>query len=332
MKSPITGKEMKLSYEWREVPFRKESFKIPFQFYKCENSGEQFTTTTVDEVNMLRLYTQYRAKHHIPLPEEIKAMREKYEVKASRMGEILGFGPNTYAQYEKGDLPTMANANLLKIAKDPAKFLTLVNDWEPISAKAKTDLIQRIKRLISEKDSLFVNLENYLMGGIEPDEYTGYKNPDYKKLTELIVFFAQNVPCYKTKMNKLLFYVDFVMYREHGRSVGGTKYKAIPYGPVPNSFESIFESLAKQNVINILYEELPEGGQKQFLEGRKDRPFNKDLFSDDELSILEMVSEKFKNTKPYEIVELSHRESAWLENEHSRSFISYHYAMDLKAV
>jgi hypothetical protein len=32
------------------------------------------------------------------------------------MGIILGFGPNTYAQYEKGDLPPMANANLLKIA------------------------------------------------------------------------------------------------------------------------------------------------------------------------------------------------------------------------
>jgi len=106
-----------------------------------------------------------------------------------------------------------------------------------------------------------------------------FKSPNYVKLTEMIVFFAQELPCYKTKMNKLLFYTDFVMFRQNGQSISGARYKAISYGPVPNSFESIFESLAKQNVIDLIYEELPEGGQKQFLEGRKDRPFKKELFS-----------------------------------------------------
>lgn len=170
------------------------------------------------------------------------------------------------------------------------------------------------------------------MGGPGSDHFTGFKSPDYEKLTEMIVFFAQEVPCYKTKMNKLLFYTDFAMFRQHGQSVSGTRYKAIPYGPVPNSFESVFESLAKQDVIDILYEELVKGGQKQFLEGRKDRPFNNNIFSKDELAVLDMVRERFKRTKPYEIVEISHRETAWIENVPSRSFISYNFAMDLKAI
>lgn len=323
---------MKWTYEWRDVPFRKETFNIPYQFYLCDDSGEQFTTTALDELNMRMVYNQYRAKHHIPLPEEIKAIREKYEVSATRMGEILGFGPNTYGQYEKGDLPSMANSKLLRIAEDPTKFIDLVEDWETTSANAKADLKKRTYRLIKEQGSLFIDFERYLMGGNESNHLTGYKSPDYEKLTEMIVFFAQEVPCYKTKMNKLLFYTDFAMFRQTGQSVSGTRYKAIPYGPVPNSFESIFESLAKQDVIDLLYEELPEGGQKQFLEGRKDHPFNKELFSDDELEVLDMVRDRFKKTKPFEIVEISHQEKAWIENEKSRSFISYNYALDLKAI
>lgn len=332
MKSPMTGKEMKVTYEWRKVPFRKESFDIPYQFYVCEDSGEKFTTTALDELNMRMVYNQYRAKHHIPLPEEIKAIREKYELSASRMGGILGFGPNTYGQYEKGDLPSLPNSKLLRIAENPTKFTDLVEDWESSSEKAKENLKKRTQRLIKEQDTFFNEFESYLMGGIVSDHFTGFKSPDYEKLAEMIVFFAQEVPCYKTKMNKLLFYTDFAMFRSNGQSVSGTRYKAIPYGPVPNSFESIFESLAKQDVIDILYEELPEGGQKQFLDGRKDRPFNKELFSDSELEILDLVRERFKKTKPFEIVEISHREKAWIDNEKSRSFISYNYALDLKAI
>lgn len=332
MNSPITGKEMKLSYEWRTVPFRKEQFDIPYQFYLCEDSGEQFTTTELDELNMRMVYNQFRAKHHIPLSEEIRATREQYDISATRMGEILGFGPNTYGQYEKGDLPSLANSKLLKIADDPEKFYDLVEDWEASNEKAKSELLKKVQRLIDQKNLFYIDFESYLMGGHEADVYTGFKTPNYEKLTEMIVFFAQEVPCYKTKMNKLLFYSDFSMFRQQGQSVSGTRYKAISYGPVPNSFESIFESLAKKDVIDIWYEELPEGGQKQFLKGRDDRTFNNNLFSEEELAILDHVRIKFKDTKPYEIVKISHEEKGWIDNEQSRSFINYHYALDLRAL
>ncbi len=56
MKSPITGKEMLLSKEKRIMQFRKESIEIDFHFYKCVDSGEQFTTTALDELNINQLY------------------------------------------------------------------------------------------------------------------------------------------------------------------------------------------------------------------------------------------------------------------------------------
>ena len=100
MKSAFTGQEMILENENRILNFRKEEFNIVYQFYRCEETGEQFTSTELDEVNMIQLYNQYRDKHNLPFPEEIKEARLKYGLSAAKMSEILGFGINSYRQYE----------------------------------------------------------------------------------------------------------------------------------------------------------------------------------------------------------------------------------------
>lgn len=332
MKSPITGKEMKITYELRKVPFRKEEFEIKYRFYLCEDTGEQFTTTELDELNMRMVYNQYRVKHHIPQPDEIKEIREQYELSAARMGEILGFGPNTYGLYEKGDLPSLPNANLLKIASDPAKFQALAKDWNTDSVNAKATLLKKIEKLIEEEEKGYINFDNYLMGGLEADEFTGYKKPSLEKLTEMAVYFAHEVPSFKTKVNKLLFYADHGAFKYTGQSISGARYKAIPYGPVLNCFESFFEKISSEDTIDIWYDDIPSGGRKEELVGRADRPFNSSLFSPVELDILNKVANTFRSTKAFEIVEISHLEEGWIANQESKSFISYNYAIELKGI
>jgi hypothetical protein len=63
MKSPITGKEMVLVKEKRTLSFRKEEFEIVYHCYKCVDSGESFTTTQLDDLNINQLYDQYWANH-----------------------------------------------------------------------------------------------------------------------------------------------------------------------------------------------------------------------------------------------------------------------------
>ncbi len=64
MKSPITGKEMLLKREKCSLSFRKEEFTISSHFYLCEESGEQFTSTELDELNLLQVHNQYRDKYN----------------------------------------------------------------------------------------------------------------------------------------------------------------------------------------------------------------------------------------------------------------------------
>jgi uncharacterized phage-associated protein len=57
-----------------------------------------------------------------------------------------------------------------------------------------------------------------------------------EKLLNAIIFFTKNTRhCYKLKLFKLLYLLDFQIYRETGRSTTGLAYFAWPKGPVPRA-------------------------------------------------------------------------------------------------
>ena len=55
-------------------------------------------------------------------------------------------------------------------------------------------------------------------------------------------------------------------------------------------------------------------------------------FSDEELKILEYVSQRFKNETPTQISEASHQEEAWKQYLNSDRLISFEMAFTLKAI
>lgn len=334
MKSPITGKEMKLTTERRSMDFRKQTFEVVFHYYKCEDSEEQFTTTSMDEVNMNQVYNQYRDTFNMPFPDEITRIREKYGLSAAKMSEILGFGVNSYRQYEAGEMPSIANAKLIQMAEDPKTFMGMVELCGTLDEKVKVKYIQKVQLLVEErKRNIFnLNFKEYLLGHHLADIYSGYRNPNFEKLTEMVVYFSEQTAPFKTKMNKLLFYADFLMFKQNCFSISGVRYKAIDMGPVPNNFQSIFEYLANNDEIDIFTTEFPNGYTGEQFKARKDRPFKVNLFTENELEVLEKVATVFRPTSTNDIIKLSHLEEAWKKNEKGKNIISYEYAFELSQI
>lgn len=60
MKSPLTGKEMKLMSEPSTLNYRGKQYDVNHHFYLCELSNEQFTTTELDEQNLEELNKQVK--------------------------------------------------------------------------------------------------------------------------------------------------------------------------------------------------------------------------------------------------------------------------------
>jgi hypothetical protein len=128
MKSPITGGNATLKREPAELVFRNEKYEYIYSYYVCDDTGEEFTTTELDEVNISQVYNQYRVRYGIPFPDEIKKIRSKYGLPAIKMARILGWGDNQYRLYENGDVPSQAHGKTLAMIRVPQVFLDYVEN------------------------------------------------------------------------------------------------------------------------------------------------------------------------------------------------------------
>jgi len=330
MNSPITGKPMIFTKEASELTFRKESFPYIHHNYLCKDTGERFTTTDLDEADIQQVYNQYRQKYNIPFPDEIKALRAKYDLSARKMAEILGFGINVYRNYEQGEVPNLSNAKLIRLAADPKKFKELVILNTSLKEKKRAQLLTKIEAQINNEiphpllafESSFLNLYE------SPNLNTGYKKINLLKLEAVVKYFAKKLQPWKTQLNKLLFYSDFLMFKRSCYSISGIAYRAIQMGPVPQNYDVLYSYLAQKKAIEInttIFDNNAIGEQFFAVNNLEETT----ELSNEELNVLQQVEEKFKNFSTKELINYSHKEKAWLDNCEEKKLISYQYAFDI---
>ena len=332
MLSPFTEKEMAIQKEWRSIIYKKEEFKVYFHTWKCKDTGEQFEDEVFAQLNYDQVQNQYRAKYSIPFRDEIIGIREKYGLPASKMSEVLGFGANSYRQYEAGEIPSQSNARLIQLSADPHEFGKLVAFSNAFEGSALDKVMHKIELAIQQQKATKQKtlIEEYLFSANQPNTFTGFKKPDFDKFAEMIVFFSEKIQPWKTKLNKLLFYSDFSNFKLTGFSISGAVYKAIAMGPVPNNFQGIYELLYNNGIVDINTTSFPDGGLGELFHSVKGRQFNSALFTETELAVLNQVAERFKDTSTQNIIDISHMEKAWTENQSNNKTIDYIYAFDLK--
>lgn len=331
MKSPFTGGEATLQKETRTMDFRKEAFQVMFQYYLCRDTREQFTDDELDEVNTNQVYNKYREKYGIPFPDEIKTIREQYGLPASKMSEILGLGANVYRSYEAGEVPSVSNGRLIQMVKDPDEFKKLVelsrNEFTPEELQK---INRKINHALETRDDHIKDFETHIMlGKKRPGLLNGYKVPDIEKINNMVLFFAEKVKPFKTKLNKLLFYADFLHFRMTYFSISGLTYQAIQKGPVPKNYDWIFDDAMKKRMVTIELKDFGEYMGEQFVKSNE-AVFDEGLFSESELKAMQIVADAFKNDTVNQIVAKSHKEDAWAGNIDAFGTISYDYGFNLK--
>ena len=307
--SPITGKPMVLVAEPDTTEFRGDKISYVHLAYRCEDSGEQYTTDCLDEINENQVYNAYRERHGIPFPAEIVRLRQRYGVSASMMSEIMGFGPNQWRMYEAGKVPSESNAKAIIAIRNEAVFCDLLESSK-ISIGEKN--YRKIRgRVFGERQDL-----------TRPTINNGYVSYSSLKTAEVIKYFCTALnSVFVTKMNKLLFYTDFLTYRQRGSGMTGLEYRAIKHGPVPDGYGEIYSKAEGVEMEEYIY----PNGTSGILLSAIDSP-DMEIFSELEKEILHEVCERFRTFSAGEISEYSHRECGWQECFPSKSHIPYSYA------
>ena len=320
-----------LKYEVQNCEFRKNEFQILYHYFEEIDTKDTFTTTELDELNISQVHNLYRQKYGIPFPDEIKSIREQYGLSAIKMAKLLGFGSNQYRKYEEGEMPSVSNGKMIEALKDPLFFKELFErSKNEFSENEITRIEKKADELIKIKTDRQALWYSFVFKDHSPyrDRTNGFSSVNPEKIRQLIVFFSSSLKgVFETKLNKLLFYSDFLSYKSFGRGITGLQYKAITFGPVPLNYATIYENLKglKKDVVDV------GNGYFGSMIYTEDS-FDNSLFTEKEISIIEKVLERFKCTKAGEMSEISHTEDAWIKNKDNYGIIDYNYAFFLTQI
>lgn len=129
------------------------------------------------------------------------------------------------------------------------------------------------------------------------------------RLAELALYIAQRSegdPNFgKTKLLKLMAWGDFVAYAQTGESISGATYIKLPWGPGPRGFPQALDRLRAEGRARTVESNLYGYSATRVV--AVDAP-KTEVFSNDQLGIVDRVIAHFRSWNNSEMSEESHRE------------------------
>lgn len=305
---------------------RGERIEVDVEYFKCMECEKEFEDPRSKSDPLEKAYTEYRNRHNMVHPEEIRRLRNHYGLTQRELSRLIGWGGATLSRYENGALQDITHDRFLQLLKNPENMKSLIlknGDFLPDEKKER--ILAELSSEIGEACTIpeFV-IEHF--GRYEPGISSGFNKLNLDKLFETIKFFTTG-GVFKTKLCKLLFYADFKHFKDYSVSITGARYVHLHHGPVPDNYEHYFAILIHNEKvitpIEIDYNDFI--GEKFHAEKEPDTS----VFKTSEIEILGYVKNFFKNYSTKAIRDFSHNEKGYKETNIGE-VISYQYAEDLQ--
>jgi putative zinc finger/helix-turn-helix YgiT family protein len=317
--------ELELIQKVEDIKVRGEVIKVEVKYYKCKNCGEEFDDPHSDEDPLDKAYREYRRRHGMMQPEEIRDFRKKFGLTQNEMNRLLGWGGATLSRYENGALQDETHEKALRLAMDPHNLLKLIEATRDVLPEEKKDRLINELRASEEETCSLERVYEERFGKYEANELSGYRKLDLAKLFNATLYFCKG-GVLKTKLNKLLFYADCKHFKDYTVSITGARYAHIPFGPAPEKYALYFATLLENGEIRVEEHIIADFVGEEFISVKEP---DLSLFTDSELKILATVKEYFKDFNVKRITDFSHDEKGYKETTPG-DIISYEYASDLK--
>jgi len=247
----------------------------------------------------------YRSKHDLVTTLEIKTLRKTFGLNQRDFARLIGLGEISVARYESGFIPSKANSLRIRQLNHFDQLKTIYKD-------TKSDLSENAIKQIDRYIENFVSIEN------------GNRVYDKSRFFALTAFFIKlaqesDIKMYVTKLNKYMFYSDFLAFKRIHQSLTGSRYIRLSFGPVPNRYDF------KYDMNPYIKTEIEEDKVTYHL---SEKTFDESIFSPQEKDIIYRVFDRLKGMRSSEVSELSHQENAWTKTTPG-NYVSYHHAKDL---
>lgn len=323
---PICAKESRLTRQPSTEIYRVKGEDIPVEVdtFQCLECGAKFNDPASDPQDAA--FREYRRRRGMLQPEEIRDFRIQYGLSQRELSGLLGFGGATLSRYENGALQDEAHDTLLRLIREPASLLALVDrDRVVLSPEKRTELIARLREEVELSGLVRMIGRQELYGG--PNPFNGQRMLDLARLSNVIKALCYGKNVARGKLNILLFYADFKHYQRHGRGITGLCYTRRSSGPVPTGFEFIYPRLVALDPALVVEDDPSLGGEEIFF--RCEEEPDRVLFSFTELQALIEVDAYYKSFTTEALARHARGEDGW-QSTPAGETISYEYARRLR--
>ena len=146
----VCGKEVETKIITRQETFKVcgEDITIDAQVLVCAECGEKLFCEELDSATLVNAYNEYRRKHKLLLPDEIKKIREQYGLSQRSFAKLLNWGDKTICRYENGSVQDKAHNSLLLFLREPENMRTYLTENEVmLDERQKTKLLDTVEKL-----------------------------------------------------------------------------------------------------------------------------------------------------------------------------------------
>lgn len=297
------------------LPVRGEDIEVDARVAACSVCGEDVWVDELEDETLGRAFAEYRRRHGLLQPEEMQRIRRQWGLGQRAFAQLLGWGEITLHRYENGSLQDGAHDAQLRMAERPENVRDLLeSNGGRLTARQRDAVVRRLE----EAEALGAECEcsdeafERLLARRTKGGYGGNAPLSLTKVRETIVFFAEMPDMFVTKLAKLMFYADFLHYRENTTSITGLAYAHAPQGPIPDRYERIRDDVIENAVVEI-QERFGDSWAGEVLVAQ--RPANVGAFSESELAVLRAVKKQLGAKTSKRLSELSHAETAWITTE-----------------
>lgn len=239
---------------------RKDAVSVEGEVSICAVCGEHVLDPKRDDDLLRRVYAEYRGRHGLLGPEQIREKRGVYGLSQRALSRLLGWGPITIQRYEQGALQDEAHDVVLR-QLDKADFVLsmLARNGHRLSEREREHIGSVAAGLTRpDGDGLGVrSLEDWVR--VSPgrdDRETGFRDFSIERFAQLVLWLAESAPgLFKTKLAKLLWLCDFLHFRRHAVGITGLAYARLPHGPVPDGFSFWLLELERRHLVSLRPEE-----------------------------------------------------------------------------
>jgi len=320
--------EVRIEDRHETLTVRGEAIEVPAQVAVCETCGQDVWSDEQDDATLTRAFAEYRHRHGLLQPEEMARIRTQWGLGQRAFAQLLGWGEITLHRYESGSLQDAAHDAQLRMAEHASNVrILLASNGARLTARQRATVEQRLAdadAASAENECGDEELER-LLARAATGPFGGGAPLSLTKVREMIAYFAETPDLFVTKLAKLMFYADFLHYKEHATSITGLAYARLPQGPVPEHYERIRADVLESSIVEI--EERCGGTWAGEVLVALRKP-TLEAFSEDELAVLKSVREQLGGSTSKSLSEMSHAETAWTATTMGR-LIPYEKAREL---